>query len=453
MRTNIKSDFTDKFFHIEEELFDLKSPEGVYYWDLFRHSVSTTVLYRLFSSNQSHSFFSCALFFRKIKKVKKLFDVLKSFPAIFNKYDNIVLATSRNFHSGMIIDQQVFAALMQLNKDNTLVVENFDEKSSESYPGFDYVRSFKLHRLFFISRYKKIDFSPLAARLNKYYDTDFFNHSYFNSLYRNFWKDYSFYKFIFKRMGIKRVYMTQNGIQKGLFKAAQEMDIEVYEFQHGLIDKTHMAYSYPRLESVEKKVYLPTHLLKLSDYWLQDCYLPLTKQVVLGNDYFVPAIDEKIIPDSKKILVISSPAHGEYLHKFLCKCFESNMDFTGYEFKFKLHPTEYNHVAYYERLFCTHPNVQVVTGEQSVTQWMAECSTMLLIQSTSAYEALQCGRKVAILKELSYEVMEPIFCEKNTHIVENPYEFMNCLELEAAPEKPNYFQKLDNQILQSITIN
>lgn len=448
MKTNSNANFIGKLFQIEKQLFDLKSKEGVYYWDIFRHSVSGVVLYRLTRENQiqtSKQSFSTI--------VHKLIKVLRQSFCVFKNYENIVFAASRNRDKSRFIDQQVYGILPYLSHDKTLIVETYDNKARGSYSDFDYISSFGIYRKLLKPHYEKIDFSSLASRLNEYFETDYFDHTYFASLYHNFWKDYVFYKFIFKHMHIKRVYMSQNGIQKGLFKAAGEMNVDVYEFQHGLIDKTHMAYSYPHIANLEKKTYLPTYLLKLSDFWLYDCYMPHTKQITLGNDYFVPKIGKDVNPDTHKILVISSSVHGSYLYDFINECFKCNPEYLGYTFIFKLHPAEYGHINNYKEMFCGIPNVSVVTNEKTVSQWMTECATMLLIQSTSAYEALQCGRKVAILKKLSWEVMEPIFKEENTHLIDTPEEFMKVLNIEADSAKPLYFQLLNHQILGTIINN
>lgn len=95
--------------------------------------------------------------------------------------------------------------------------------------------------------------------------------------------------------------------------------------------------------------------------------------------------------------------------------------------------------------FRDYSNILISTNEKNISQWMSECETMLTIYSTAAFEALQCGRKVVILKELSYEQMNLIKDCKNVFFVKTPVEFENVLQTPHEKDKVEFFSSLRSE--------
>lgn len=224
--------------------------------------------------------------------------------------------------------------------------------------------------------------------------------------------------------------MTQNGILKAFLKAAQRNRIPVFEFQHGVVDRGHLAYNYPKMDYKEGQVTLPDTILSLSSFWFNELYLPNVKIASIGNDYFysplaeIASTTDSSVPES--ILVISSDVFGKDLSDFILRL-EKEGQVKNIPIYFKLHPNQFFEKEYYIEKLRSINNLRIITNEQSVGELLKICNTVFAIQSTAIYEALQANRKVILLKKMSYLRHKHIFDRKNLHLVDTTEDFISAL--------------------------
>lgn len=440
-----------RFYAMEADLklFERKDANGIYYWDIFRFDIFDELTEGGQSFNTTAG--SKSVNFSRIKTFLNICVSLTKILCTRNK--TFAYLCSRNRYNGtpVLFDQNAHALLTMLKQDDVVVNESYSQTAT-LYDNYKKINSIStLCR--FVGKPSSIpyeEFLKLSDEIKAVFPQCTVTPQRLTDLYVTFFKDRTFYRWLFKKIRPTRVFITQNGIQKGLFAAARDLGLKVYEFQHGIINDGHLAYSYPSISGIDNKVYRPSHLCTLSDFWLNDCYIPYTKKVVLGNDYFKPQISKASVPVRNKILVVSSTFMHKELFNFLERCKSELPNFKEYEFVYKLHPNEFGNVDAYKNHFLPYSNVMVSTNEKNIAQWMEECSTMVTILSTAAYEALQCNRKVIVLKRLNYQMMKIIFSCDNVYTVDNPNELQNALIEEMKPTSVEFFSPFNKDVADEI---
>ena len=303
-----------------------------------------------------------------------------------------------------------------------------------------------LSRLF---KSRKYNFTPILTLVKKNFPDSHISENDLVAIYQMFYIQRYIYRFLLNRWKIKKVFLTQNGIQKALICACSELNIPIIEFQHGIVDRGHLAYSYPR-KNIEN-IYVPNKIMSLSDFWFRDCILPKTEIVPIGNDYF--NINENVSAGKTgKILVISADVFGEELASFIQQCMDEPF-FKSYIFYFKLHPNQFNEYDYYKSLFEQYENVIVMRNEKDVPTLLNETEVLFTIQSTAVYEGLQRGVKICILKRSSYMRHEHIFMLPNVFLADATVDLKYCISKEnLSVSAPVFFQPFDRKLFE-IKIN
>lgn len=440
------NDILSRFYAMEADLklFDRKDANGIYYWDVFRFDIFD----ELTEGGQSFNVKTGVKSLR-ISRIKTFVNICISFTKILcTRNKTFAYLCSRNKYKGtpVLFDQNAHALLTLLKQEDVVINESYAQTAT-LYDSYKKINSISVlcHFACKPSSLPYEVFFKLSEEIKAVFPQCTVTPQRLVNLYVKFYKERNFYRWLFRKIKTNRVFITQNGIQKGLFAAAKDLDLNVYEFQHGIINDGHLAYSYPRISGIENKVYRPSHLLTLSNFWLNDCYVPYTKKVVLGNDYFMPLISKDSVPVRNKILVVSSTFMHKELFKFLERCKSELSDFEKYDIIYKLHPNEFGNVEAYKDHFKPYTNVMVSTNEKNIAQWMEECSTMVTILSTAAYEALQCNRKVIVLKRLNYQMMKVIFDCNNVYTVANPGEMHDALTKVVIPTSMEFFSPFNKE--------
>ena len=437
-----------RFYAMEADLklFERKDANGIYYWDIFRFDIFDELTEGGQSSSNNKGKVSNRLPF--ISLVKQLLNNIK---IIFRKRCNFyIFASSRNRYNGTstLFDQNTHGLISMLPKDQVLVQETYAADQKTLYDEYD--RLFGLNSLARLFKKPRIvpfdEFNELVQEIKSVFPQSKVTLEQFINLYYRFYKERQLYKVVFKNLCVEKVFMSQNGLQKGLFAAAKDSGVLVYEMQHGIVNDGHLAYSYPRIDGIDDKVYRPAYMCTLSDFWLKDVYMPYTKKIVLGNDYFKPSIDISKKPQLNKILVVSSSFMRNELWLFLDSCKEYWPDFRKYEIVYKLHPNEYSCVEEYKEHFREFNNITVSTNEKNISQWMEDCSTLLTILSTAAYEALQCNRKVIVLKKLNYQMMQVLFCCDNIYTIDDVDDFSNAIVAPFKETQVEFFSSFNTDV-------
>lgn len=404
-------------FEVQNNLFNVRDKKGLYPWEAVRYWVSFNLEH---TNTIAHTTRRESLLSNICSSLKQIIEFF--FYIVRHRHcRNMMILSSRDKRNGLYYDKICEDFYGLLNIKETLTLESIypSKKNSYKYSGFtcsNLLETFLSH--FPIGTF---DFTEIHKLIKTHFPEFSMTVSDLNSLYRIFVSQYIYYKFIFKYCGIKRVYMIQNGIKKGLFAAANELGIEVVEFQHGQISRNHLAYSYP--ESIENaiNVYHPNKLLLFGEIWKKDRSYPGVENIVIGNNSYA---GKNTMPDThgnKIILVISNREEGEMLSNLVKQILEIDK---GFSFFFKLHPNQYREKDLYESCFNDYPNVEVVTDSATVNKLLEQSEGILVVQSTAELEALQAGRKVFVLKAGSYEFMDFVFVEKGVYLISDHTEFV-----------------------------
>jgi hypothetical protein len=440
----------DRFLDFEKEnhLFDLQDEYGTYYWDIFRYEIYPLLLWEggfLPSSEKK----------RTVKEV-----IIKAFSMFYEpfrlfficpKKENLFYLTSRNRVNGKFIDQNAKAVYDLFSEQDSLVIESFNSYNHLKNSFFLPQRIFR--RL--LKKEKTTDFSFLMNILEKEFGKLSFNEAFLQKKISDYYVDLFFFSKLFYKKKIRSIFLTQNGIQKGIIKAANNLNIPIFEFQHGVVDIGHLAYNYPKINYKEGQVILPHTILSLSPFWFKELYLPNVEIIPIGNDYFYnPLAEIASTTDSsvaQSILVISSDVFGKDLSDFILEL-EKEGQLKEVPIYFKLHPNQFFEKEYYIEKLSSIKNIRIITNEQSVGELLKICNTVFAIQSTAVYEALQANRKVILLKKMSYLRHKHIFDRKNLHLVDTVQDFISALntEIEIDPnvafftpfDKESFFEAL-----------
>lgn len=400
-------------FEKENNLFDLQDIEKTYYWDIVRYEIYQKLLWKdsVLPSSDTNKI--------KIKaRITQIWQFVLLFFGFSKKKVLFYLASRNKDERGEPIDQNAKAVREFFPEKDTLMIESFSRNLNNV---------FFLPQLVYRKIYKKrfFDFSSLLNLLNKEFGAINIDNAALNKTLNEYYADLSFFKTIIKRRKIKFIFVSQNGIQKGLFRAGKDLGVKVFEFQHGVVNEGHLAYNYPKMQYRKEQIALPDVILSLSSFWFNELFLPYVEICPIGNDYFYNPIKSSSL--EKGILIISANVYGQSLLDFILDK-EVQERVQNIPIFFKLHPNQFHEKSYYENKLKSAKNIKLITNEQSVGQLLAQTDTLFTILSTAVYEALQSQRKVILLKENPYEHQQHIFYHPNIHIVGNSKEFSQALD-------------------------
>lgn len=419
-------DFVKEFLEFERQnnLFDLKDSQGTFVWDVVRFEIEYSLLWGFVPSVSGGN---------KSDIKGKIERILQSLRLLYSKkkYVTLAITTSRNRVDGKCIDQNQHDALLAI--DRPLVIETI--QGVKSYKGAYPMTVKNLYGKLHKTVVGKYNFQPVVELIEAKFGKIPQTKEYLNSLLEGFYAEKRFYCFLFKKQQIERVMLTQNGQMKGLMAAAKECGVKVFEFQHGIVNTKHFVYSYPSDVDASSKSYQPYMMLRFSDFWFSDFYAPFRLHSI-GNNYFSKLVSSSAT-EPKSFLAISTNAFGKMLSDFVLNC--NNDEWKIY---YKLHPNEFGNLEYYRTKFASKSNIEIVTNELSVNDLLDRCSTMITMQSTAIYEAIQAGRCVIVVDSGEYNEItgEGIF-----HIT-NPVEINEILDHKRNNIAPTiYFDSFSEQ--------
>lgn len=424
------------FFSFEKrnKLFE-KKHKNLFIWDILRFEIYYDILWNNKTSSSHQEKRS-----PKILILKEIYFFILSL--IIDKCTYLFFTASRNRDDqGFFFDQNLEDSLQAC--PGAICYESYERKAKNRKS--DRITVFNpifVIRYFFKFFYKNHDFKEIVSLVKSEYSESNISESQINDLIICFQIDYKFYRFVFKMKKPRAIFITQNGIQKGLFAAAKSLGIPVIEVQHGIIDEGHISYSYsPDISYTAMQLYLPTYFFSFSDFWTKSIFYPVKQTLAVGNSFFYSTKDK--IDNSKNkvgILVASSDVFGSDLKNLV-------LDFSKFNTQpvyFKLHPNQFFEKEYYVEQFKDCKNVQVITNEKSIYELLEISKAILLIQSTALYEALYLKRIGVIYKRQSYIRHEHVFDKRNVYLVDNAKELSLAIEKEYLEEEASYLSFFDN---------
>lgn len=385
------NNFAQKFLNFEKNFIQ---SEDWWMWDIVRFEVSCVLFYPSKKPIPQQTTPSKSIFHHLIL----LFRFLKVF---MKSYDFIIFSCSRfQNEDGCQYDPNILDIYPKVRK-SALCIDSFFSTGNYEYPVvFDYVLKIRNK---YLSRYKcKISFPDyilkgLEAEFGQKIEAD-----YIESLLMRFQSDKAHYIRLFRWLKPQVVFLVQNGVQKGLFAAARQCQIPVVELQHGLVDFSHLVYSYPKGIDTEY-LSLPSYFFVYSEFWKNRINFPVKEIVVTGNTM---AAQVETSPKIYDLTIIATDIYMSELFVFLDGLFDRKYD--G-KICLKLHPNQLEEVDFIREKYKHCPNVEIIYTEIPVKKIIAQSWAVLVVQSTCVYEALDAGVKVYILKKLDYMIHQDVF--------------------------------------------
>ncbi|PKP23304.1 MAG: hypothetical protein CVU05_00205 [Bacteroidetes bacterium HGW-Bacteroidetes-21] len=407
-----------KFHEMEKEynLFSLRSKDGFPIWDIIRYNAYFQLIEKQNVEKNKVT--------NSKKNIKFFLKVIASFiKLLFPFKENLFFLTSRNNdNNSKMFDQNADTAIHLFEKSKCIIIESFFPNKTYKYSNY---KTIHISAILFLTKFFKVGeielgaFNQIKHSLENTFCDKTISIDFLINVFTKFQKTYSLYNIIFKlnKGRIKRLFIVQNGIQKALFYAAKKNGIRIFEFQHGIIDSTHMNYSYnPNIGYNDSNVIVPNVLFTFSDFWESTFFNP-TKCIPCGNDSIYKKIASK---GEDALTVISTVVHDNELRKLSLEIANKMPNLQIY---YKLHPNnyyQYNEILFF---FQSHKNVKIITNEFSVQQLISKSKSILAIVSTSVYEALHNDVKAIILKKINYTAHKDIFNYPNVYLIDNVEEF------------------------------
>ena len=421
-------------FEKENNLFDLKDTRGTYYWDIIRYDVFEALMpkNKVFIPKKHN------------KKILNIFRQIMGFIKLYfghtsRKYLFYLCSRDRDIFRNHI-DKNVFDSLKVLDNKNCLVIEShYNSKDSYFLPQNIYYRFFYKQEFF--------DFNDVTKIIEQKYGITSINNEFLNRILNKYYSDLFFFKKINKNFNVKQIYVVQNGIQKGIFRAAKELGIKTFEYQHGIVTENHIAYNYPKIDFLEEQVSLPNIIFSYAPIWFQNNFLPNVNILSLGNSFLYKQLQQ----NAKKtpirgIVVISADDIGKRLLEFL-RNEKLQKEIKNIPIYFKLHPNQFHQKHYYTEQLKNFDNIKVITDEFSVGELLENFNTLFTILSTAIYEALQSQRKVILLEDDLYNGDQKSFLEySNFYIIKKVNDFISALNTEIVTDKNvTFFAPFDKE--------
>ena len=444
--------FVDRFFEFETKnrLFSLKDKNGVVVWDVIRFYVFSYISWGKSAQSSLVKKKSLSSITYKLKRV------FSSFIYYFfhRKCDYYCIIASRDVKNGSSYDRNSDSIISLLRKQGICFIEDTlltPESLDYKYKGKTMFSLFFLSRI--INKRKRFDydFGSIIELVNAEFGETLVSQENLIQIYKHFYQQYFYYKFILARKKPKKIFVVLNKSFKGLYLAAKERNIPVYEIQHGEISRPHLMYSYP-FNEIDGFIYSPNYVLTYGSFWGKDCKYPGTKFCSVGNDEFVK-INQINNKKKTSVLVISADIYREPLSNFVLDL-SSRMH--QCIFNYKLHPNEFADVAYYKSVFKNSNNIVVYTNEKSIPDLLGESAYIFLVQSTVEFEALAAGVKVISWEHQDYWSLDCLWNEPGVFLVKDAEEFVSTYREhinDTIEPRVDFFEPFDSNKLKTIFKN
>jgi len=421
------NEYAHKFQKIEQKysFFDYKDTYGLKYWETVRFEIFEIIFYNSTKMIEGPSIKKN--FLNKI--LKNLFELLNFYLKIsFKKYKYICFTASRNKNNEGknydIISNDIFKII----KDDSLIIETFLGKKYQ----YTHIFNQGLHLTKIIASIKKknkkqqINFK-ISQILQQEFKTKININSIIYKLIENYKLEYRYYSELFKRLKPEAIFIVQNGIQKGLFAAAKNLSIPCIEIQHGRIGYIHPAYSYPKFIDKNILYTLPMYFFSFSEYWTKNLYFPVKNIIPIGNS----ELSKKIIKKKSlyDITFIFSVIHTTELISLIDDLLLKKEK----KICIKLHPNQFFQKTEIENHYRNYDCVKIIGNEKSIESLLAVSKSILAIQSTCVYQAIQNKVNVFLYKKMDYKTLTDIFHNPFVHLVdsaEDIFKNLNNLTLE-----------------------
>jgi len=232
---------------------------------------------------------------------------------------------------------------------------------------------------------------------------------------KKFKPTYLYYINLLNKTKPKKIYLVVSYGRGELIKAANDLNIEIIELQHGNFSKYHLGYSYPNKNN---KLYSPTKFYVWNKYWkdLMDFSISKNNIIIFPFKYLEIEKNKYNLQKKKRnsLIVFSQ---GGITENIANKIINNINYFKQYNITFKLHPNEYHMESKYKKLayLKNELNVKIVSNID-IYKTLAESEYQAGVFSTALYEGVEFNCKTILLELPGIEYMDK-FIEKYNPII------------------------------------
>lgn len=405
-------ELTEKFYEIEKELNLIEQQiMGVYFWKLIRFNIYYKLTREIAGYEQA--FIELKLSEKQLEKQ----DQIKSYNANNHSYiarknpvDILVFESARRANiDGIYREIYTYKKIQELEDNNIsyeIVERSYLLKYSET-PSLkrsyfdDYGDEYKKHRSSFELCFNLHDYALIKTISSKIFDI--FNVSFnlkeqVESSVRGFLIRKTIIKNALLKRKVKKIYIVVSYGLDPIIAAAQELNIECIEIQHGAIYYYDAIYSFP----YNKKVpYFPDKIELFGNYWKETAHIPLPKDKLVSKGY--PYLREQLkkyphlIKNNNKITMVSQGTIGKKLSDY---AYQLALNNPNLEIVYKLHPGEFDRWKdSYTGLLKSKelPNFKIIQDEKNIYELLLTSKYIFGVYSTTIFEALEAGCKVFLV--------------------------------------------------------
>ena len=412
----------------QENLFR-KKIEEIYFWKIIRFSLlcEIGIKVKLMGKTQDEKNIN------KIEKTKKLLlGTIISFFKNNNSKKKIIIFESDVYfkENKKTLSKFYFNLIEKFKKEKIdfeivyplwLEKEYRLEKNSYAEENYKYI-FFKIIGLiknrFNIFKFSSID-KEYLEKLKKYFEKEtgvknleIINEKNLKKILINLESEYKYYTSFFKVKQPEKIYIICSYGKEALIAAAQDLNIEVIEIQHGVMTKYHIGYNFPDV----KIPYFPDKLLLWGEYWKGNVNLPKNVKIELYGYPYLKKQCEKyknIEKNLNQVIFISQGTIGKKLSEKAIEFAKENPDL---KVVYRLHPGEFlRWKKEYKDLYENRnlENLEISdNNEKNLYEYLFESEYLIGVYSTVIYEALNLELKVGVVNLFGVEYVEQLIKEK-----------------------------------------
>lgn len=403
---------------MKEGLFELKTTDGIYFWDIIRHDAFYFIFRDCLSSQPEQK----KDIKTKISKlsISKITDAFKNLLGDYKYfYENrkqkyVFFKCSRNFIDGKKIDI-ISDDYLKILGDKCFIIETFgNPRDSDCFFNSPLNYKKKINKLF----KKKVENYYIDEIINNTFGVDIHLDDFIRNSIGDFRLEKTYYRKLLKKINPLAVFFVQNGIQKALIYSCSELGTPSIELQHGIINYCHPAYSYPK--GIEKykqnEVIISDLLFGFSDYWIKNVNYPVKESISMGNTHYsIPS--SSIYQKQNEITFLSADIYQKKIEIYINYMLEKE---PNTKINLKLHPNQKNERNEICEKYSKYKNINIYYDEVTLNELFKRSRAVIVVTSTAAYEAIQFGCNVGIIRDtLSYDI-EDLFDHPNVIVLDEP---------------------------------
>lgn len=407
----------------KENLFEKKINE-IYFWKIIRFLLWSEIGIKSKLMKKAHDEKS-----NKAQRIKKLFlGAIENFFKNNNSKKKIIIFESDAYfkENKKTLSKFYFNLIEKLKKEKVdfevvypLYLEKEYRLEKNSYAEENYKYIFFKIIAFIKNKFNLFKFScedkKYLHKLKKYLEKEIgidnfeiLSKKILRKILINFEYEYKYYTNFFKVKQPEKIYIICSYGKEALIAAAQDLNIEVIELQHGIITKYHVGYNFPDV----KIPYFPDKLLLWGEYWKDNVNLPKNMKIELYGYPYLKRQYEKyqnIEKNLNQVIFISQGTIGKKLSE---KAIEFAKENPQLKVIYRMHPGEFLRWKKEYRDLYENRNLENLeisdNNEKNLYEYLFESEYLIGVYSTVIYEALELNLKVGVVKLSGSEHIEDL---------------------------------------------